>query len=146
MSIYEVMRYCRNFFPASYGAFQGEWVITDGTLDLSDCINDNQYFFIEGSSSNDGVYKAPAIGELEDETFTGVITPLNPPKAFIRLCEEMQAWEAQYGGVNSTNMSPYQSESFGGYSYTKASGNAGTGGSVSVWDVFSKKLAIWRRH
>ena len=70
------------------------------------------------------------------------------PKEVILLATEIELWQAQYGGIDSQNMSPYQSESFGGYSYTKASGNSSdkTGSSVPTWQsVFGARLRRYRK-
>lgn len=142
MTLYEVMRYCRNFFPA-YHAYNDTWTIEGGVFDLP-FLEADQHYLVEGSSFNDGVYQNPASG-LHDETFTGYITPLNPPPAFLALVERMTEWERKFGAVDSPSMSPYQSESFGGYSYNKGSGSNGNA-TVTVWDAFKNDLNRWRKH
>ena len=69
------------------------------------------------------------------------------PKDVISLATEIGLWQAKYGGVDSENMSPYQSESFNGYSYTKASGSAsGSVSSVPTWQsVFGDRLRRYRK-
>ena len=50
------------------------------------------------------------------------------------------------GGADSAAMSPYMSESFGGYSYSKGASNTASGGSVVTWqDAFKTRLAPWRK-
>ena len=53
---------------------------------------------------------------LDDEEFTGAVWALGIPKAVIQLADDIDAWRAKYESVNSQAMSPFQSESFGGYS------------------------------
>ena len=65
------------------------------------------------------------------------------PAEFVKLAEDVQAWRESN---EKAAQSPYQSESFGGYSYTKASGNAAQGGSALSWQsVFAARLKKWRK-
>ena len=135
--ISEVMRHIRNYFPTGE-YIDGTYTIQDGTIDLPFLL-DGQYFLIEGSVLNDGVYQYPPF-ELDDETFTGTIVPLKPPKAFLNLCEDIREWVEKYGGSNA---GPYSSESFGGYTYTRATNQ---NGSPQTWkDVFARRLNEWRK-
>ena len=106
---------------------------------------EGQYVRIRGSRLNDGVRPWPCGGQLEDEPeFTGSVWALSVPKAVTDLAAEVAEWCAKYGDVQD---SPYVSESFGGYSYTKAAASgsqAGAGG--STWQsVFAARLAPWRK-
>lgn len=134
----EIMRYCRNWFPC--GTHNGEFEIICGRADLP-FLKVGQYYRIEGSVFNDGLHRR-GIEELEDETFAGYVTALNPPKAFLQLCEEITEWQEK----NAEKVqSPFQSESFGGYSYTKASGADGGGNGTSWQTAFGARLKPWRR-
>ena len=75
------------------------------------------------------------------ETFTGEIWALAVPGAVIDLAVEIEAWETKNGAVST---GPYQSESFGGYSYTKAT-DAQTGGAVTWQSAFRSRLNQWRK-
>ena len=61
----------------------------------------------------------------------------------IALSAEVEAWvDANAESLNS----PYTSESvLGVYSYTKADGGHGAGGTVGWMDVFADKLKRWRK-
>lgn len=136
--LYEIMRHCRNFFPVEHK--EDNFVIKDGIISLP-FIHEGQYYLIEGSIFNDGLYKKGA-EELTDEEFTGVITALAIPKAFLELATEIEAF------VQKNPASPFQSESFGGYSYTRATkgSSSNAGGGVATWkDVFSDRLQNWRK-
>lgn len=135
--LYEILRHIRNFFPADNGYHDGQFIITGGSISLP-FLRDKQYFLIEGSVLNDGVYKYPATG-LEDETFQGTITELRIPKDFLQLVKEIEDWQAKYG----TKVGPYQSESFGGYSYSLAT--TGSGKSIGWKDAFAGRLNAWRK-
>lgn len=132
--------------------FPGEFEIAGNTISLPFLL-DGQRFLISGSALNDGMYTyheagikndddTEAVG-LQDETWTGTICALAVPPAVIALSGEVKAWVVANGEAVS---SPYQSENvIGVYSYTKASGGSGAGGSVTWQDVFKDRLNRWRK-
>ena len=131
--------------------FEGQFEIADGAVSLS--LLDGQRFLISGSVLNDGMYTyhedrimndddTEEVG-LKDETFAGTMCALAVPPAVIVLSGEIKAWVEKNGEVIN---SPYTSENvLGVYSYTKASGGTGAGGSVSWEDVFKTQLNRWRK-
>jgi hypothetical protein len=135
----EILNHIHNFFEVRDGIHRGKFVISSNTISL-DFLQEGQYFRIVGSIFNDGVYQYPAEG-LQDEEFIGEIWAMAIPKSFITLCGEIEAWVIKYSSYAD---SPYQSESWKGYSYTKASGLNGDG-KVGWQDVFSSKLNPWRK-
>ena len=143
----ELCQELRNWFDKE--RHFGTFVIENGSIDLSEAgIQNGQYFRIVGSVFNDGVHQYPA-AELKDETFDGAVWAMAVPPAVIDLSEEIDAWQAKYGGADSAAMSPFMSESFGGYSYSKtsSSGSAGAGaGGAGTWQsVFASRLSPWRK-
>lgn len=137
----ELMRECRNWFKVPDGAYSGTFTIKGGSIALP-FLRAGQYFRIMGSVLNDGVYQYGNCS-LRDETFDGAIWAMAVPAEFLRLEEEIKAWRTQY--ENAAN-SPFQSESFAGYSYTKSSANGNSGGSVTGWQgVFASRLNKWRK-
>ena len=136
-----VMDYIHNYFVKDI--YRGTFTISGGEL-INVNLQDGQYFKIVGSVFNDAVYKYPALN-LIDETFTGQVWAMAVPPTFIALCTEIEEWQEKYGELT---MSPYSSESFGGYSYTKASWN-GSNGQVTpgtTWQsVFGNRLNHWRK-
>lgn len=127
--------------------FSGDFTITDGEIDLTETgIADGQHFRIIGSVFNDGVHKYPAT-DLEDETFDGAVCLLAIPQEVIDLAGRIDDWRGKYESVNSANMSPFTSESLGGYSYSKGSGSgSGSGGTGSTWQsAFASALNRWRK-
>ncbi len=119
----------------------GEYTISGGSIDLPFLL-DGQYFRIVGSVLNDGVYQYPAVG-LTDEVFSGAVWAMAVPPAVIALAADIEAWNEKN---SETLSSPYVSESFGGYSYTKATtGGVGTSGAFTWRDQFASRLAKWRR-
>ena len=151
--LYEVCHWLRNWFERE--KFIGTFTIEDGNIRLqyddgqkigSMNILPNQYIRIINSAYNDGVHRFPC-GTLEDETFDGGVWVMSPPNAFLDIVAEIEAWNAKNGGADGSINTPYQSESFGGYSYTKAgSGDSANGGSGTSWkDVFGSRLWQWRK-
>lgn len=137
----ELMRECRNWFKVPDGAYSGTFTIKDGSIALP-FLAVGQYFRIIGSVFNDGVYRYGA-DSLTDETFNGVVWALSVPAAFVSLADDVEAWRNKY--ENAAN-SPFQSESFAGYSYTKSSASGNSGGSVTGWQsVFAARLNKWRK-
>lgn len=109
-------------------------------------LQDGQYFRIVGSVFNDGVWQYPA-EDLKPETFEGAIWAMAIPPEVIALAAKIEEWEAKYGGVDSENMSPYNSESFGGYSYSKSGGGSTDGDSkAGTWQgAFASELKKYRK-
>lgn len=130
-----ILAYLRNYFVRS--VTRGTFEVSGGSIDLSDILLDGQYFRIIGSVFNDGVYQYPCDG-LTDESFTGEVWAMAIPPALIALADEIKA----YTESDAAKPSPYTSESFGGYAYTKA---VGADGSAISWQkVFGSRLNRWR--
>lgn len=131
-----VLSHLHNYFIVPGVLSPGTFSISGGTLVLSN-VALNQYFKVEGSVFNDGVYKYPAVG-MVDETFTGRVLPMVVPGAVVFVSEEIDAW------IQKNPDTVYTSESFGGYSRTRST-SAATG-STSTWqDVFRGRLNAWRK-
>lgn len=119
----------------------GEYTISDGSIVLP-FLRTGQYFRIVGSVLNDGVYQYPADG-FADEVFTGAVWAMAVPPSVVALSADIDEWNEKNADALS---SPYTSESFGGYSYTKASGASANGSGAYTWrDQFASRLSKWRR-
>lgn len=127
------------------GRHFGTFTISDGGIDL-DFLKEGQYFRIVGSTFNDGVYQYPA-EDLKEEQFEGAIWAMAIPQEVIALAAKIEEWQEKYGGVDSENMSPYNSESFGGYSYSKGGGGSSDGSSAAgTWQgAFASELNKYRK-
>ena len=122
----------------------GTFEIVDGNL-TADFLQDGQYYRICGSVFNDGVHQYP-VDELRDETFEGAVWALAIPKPVIKLAAEIAEWRDKYENADSAALSPFTSESFGGYSYSKGSGSSGGAiGGVSWKNAFASRLNMWRK-
>lgn len=129
-----------NFFE--YARYIGEVTIENGNVQ-TELLQDGQYFRIVGSVFNDGVYKYPQT-DLKDEVYYGGLWAMAVPNEVIALADEIKEWKDKYLTLDSPTMSPYQSESFGGYSYTKTSSQSADG-SISWQNAFGKRLNNWRK-
>ena len=143
----ELCQELRNWFEREkhFGAF----TIEGGQLADGSFLQDGQYFRIVGSVFNDGVHVWPN-DVLVDETFEGAIWAMAVPPAVVALSEKIDEWVKTYDGVGGTNMSPYSSESFGGYSYSKggSGGSSGKnrGNGAPTWQsMFANELNRWRK-
>lgn len=135
----EVLAYLNNWFLLEDGVHTGDFTVENGGIALP-FLQTGQYFRVIGSVFNDGVYKYPAEG-LTGETFTGSVWALAVPKEVVDLAAEIAAWQEKNATVVT---SPYTSESFGGYSYTKAA-NESTGSAPTWQGTFKARLARWRK-
>lgn len=134
----------RNYFIRGVvDIHMGTFTVKDGELQGTDFLQPNQYFRVVGSVFNDGVHQYQS-SVLVDEEFHGAIWSMAVPKAVIDLSTEIQKWVNDNKAVLD---SPYQSESFGGYSYSKSSGySGGGGGGGSDWqNHFASRLNPYRK-
>lgn len=137
-----------NNWDFNYGAekYFGSISIENGSLvTFSDKLVEDQYFRIVGSKFNDGVYKYPQ-EELKDEVFEGAVWAMAIPDEVIALANEIEAWVIKYGALDSSAMSPFNSESFGGYSYSKGNSDLNGSGKANSWQgAFASRLNKWRK-
>ena len=144
----EICADIKNFFTYKDDIHVGDFVIESGTISPALDIP-TDYIRIVGSRLNDGVHKRGENGfQLVDEAFHGAIWIMSPPADFLALAAEIEAWQDKNGGIDSAAMSPFNSESFGGYSYSKSGGSAAGGSSsagASWQSAFSTRLKIYRR-
>lgn len=134
----EICTHLHNFFVHSEEDkyYQKNIQIKNGVLTPSFDIKPNQYYRIMGSVFNDGVHQFGDTNDvLTDEVFDGSIWLMSVPKSFLDLVSEIEEYQAKYGQAT-----PYASESFGGYSYSKSDGAA-----TSWQHAFSTRLNAWRK-
>ena len=135
----QVLHYLKNWFPVSDGKHYGTFTVKDGKMDLP-FLQIGQDSRVIGSVFNDGLHQYPS-ADLATETFTGCILALAVPKAVVDLADEIKQWNDKNASIVT---GPYQSESFGGYSYTlKADG--GAEGGTSWQSTFAGRLNQWRK-
>lgn len=143
----QVCTYIHNWFDADkqgrpYVRWDGIFTISDGALELP--LLEGQHFRIVGSKLNDGIYQYPA-SDLMDETFNGEVRECVVPRQVLAIVKDVEAWTDTNADVLS---SPYQSESFGGYSYTKSAGTSkadGLGDGLNWETKFGYRLTPWKK-
>lgn len=145
----ELCQYLKNWFDRNQPKYIGEFTIADGTIQTAIegfHLVDGQYYRIVGSLLNDGVHKAGE-ADLVDESFSGAVWSMAIPPAIVDLAADIEAWRAKYEDINSEAMSPFNSESFGGYSYSKSGGGASDGTTATgTWQAaFRGRLNPWRK-
>ena len=135
----QVLMHLKNWFLVPGGIHECTYTIEDGGISRT-FLENGQYFRICGSVFNDGLHQYPA-GDLKTETFDGAVWALAVPQAVIDLSTEIEAWQTKNGDAS---VSPYQSESFGGYQYSKATDSV-SGGAVTWQSAFRSRLNAWRK-
>ena len=149
VSMDELCGFVRNYFlkdykdPAKY-IHADHYTISNGTIQALPFLVNGQWFRIKGSRLNDGVYQYPATNKLKNEEFDGAIWEMYVPADFEALLTEINTWlTANADALNG----PFQSESFGGYSYSRGYVSKGDGSVVAPgWQLqFSTRLSRFRR-
>lgn len=133
----QLLREMNNFFLTENGIHKGEYTVDESGSIVLSFLQNGQYFRIIGSALNDGVYQYPT-SDLKPETFVGAIWALSIPRGIITLSNKIKAYIAKNGDA-----SPYTSESFGGYSYSKATNASGV--PLGWRDVFSARISAFRK-
>ena len=138
MIITEICEELRNWFVVPNGVHIQTYTISGGSIAPLDFLQDGQYFRIIGSVFNDGVYQYPATS-LTDEVFEGAVWSMAVPPSVIDLAAEIE----EYNKSDAGKPSPFTSESFGGYSYTKATD--ANGAPIGWQKAFASRLSKWRK-
>lgn len=138
-----ICAYLHNYFD--YERHSGEISIVNGVIFCNGktiTLDEGQYFALFRERIPLGVFnEVPA-----DKTFVGSVWLMDVPKDVLDADKWADDWMKANGGAGSEANSPFQSESFGGYSYNKGSNSSGKGGS-SVFDnaQFARMLAPYRK-
>ena len=133
----EICAEIRNYFEVPNGRHFGKFTISGGSIAPLDFLQEGQYFRIVGSVFNDGVYQYPATS-LKDEVFDGAVWAMRLPPAVIALAAEIEEFNKSDAGKPSV----FTSESFGGYSYSKATDSNGK--PIGWKQAFADRLKPWR--
>ena len=142
MILTEICQDLRNWFCGDADRHFGRFEISGGVISPSDFLVPGQYYRIIGSALNDGVHKyGDATDTLTDESFEGSVWAMRVPEAVVQLATDVSAWISRYGAQGA---SPFASESFKGYSYTRGTNAAGK--TATTWkDAFSSRMNMWRK-
>lgn len=135
VSISAVMRHVKNYFAR--GCMDGEFSVSGGKLTPAPA---SPYIAVSGSAGLDGVHPVSDLPSDVTETFTGRVWLLHPPEDFLALCEKISKYD------DANPVGAMQSESFGDYTYRRASvGMNGSGGVASWQTAFAQQLVPYRR-
>lgn len=140
----EICAEIKNYFAYRNDRHPGTYKVEGGVLVPGvEFLTD--YYAIFGSRKNNGVHKVT--DTLVDEgEFKGSVWVMSVPADFLALVEEIKAWQTKYGSLDSEAMSPFNSESFGGYSYSRgASARSDSIGGASWAEAYSSRLNRWRK-
>lgn len=138
----QVCAECKNYFvQPDVDIHVSNYTVSNGQIGPVPFLKDGQYYRIVGSALNDGVYKHGMDDlDLSDEEFYGAVWSMRCPKEFLSLVKDIEEWQEK----NADTLSgPYASESFGGYSYAKATSSSG--GAWTWRDQFKSRLNAYRR-
>lgn len=150
----EICDYLNNYFDRGQPKFYGKFRIVCGEIvsfdDEDMGLKDGQYYRIIGSTFNDGVWKNGCncnFNKMQDEEFDGAVWLMAVPPDLIALLPEIDKWMEKYAVADSSALSPYNSESFGGYSYSKSGGYASNStNDEGTWQgVFKNRLRRWKK-
>lgn len=155
VTLEKVLAHIHNWFTRETLSISGCEVV-GGQLPASvaEAVPSGAWYRIEGSYLNDGLHLRGAEDEgLTDEEFDGTLTVLTVPKALLAVVDEISDWVAANAEARSkAAASPYQSESFGGYTYSVrsdltggSSGSSGGGGLTGWQAAFKSDLDPYRR-
>ena len=140
----EICAYIKNYFVYEGDRIFGEFSIENGEI-VPPVEFPTDYYAIFGSRRNNGVHNlADQTDTLVDEgKFHGSIWIMTPPDDFLTKVAEIKSWVT---ANNSALASPFSSESFGGYSYTKGKNKSGSDYGITWRDQFGDELkSRWGR-
>ena len=143
----EICAEIKNYFCYQNDKHVGKFKIEDGKI-VPEIEFLTDYFAVFGSRKNNGVHKVTDNDLVDEGEFVGAVWIMSPPADFLALVKDIEDWQKINGAVDSAALSPFNSESFGGYSYTKSAGSTSKGGSsaASSWqDAYASRLNLYRR-
>ena len=142
----QICQYLRNWFERE--KYVGDFIVKNHVITTAGGealpLLYGQYYRIIGSVFNDGVHRCGEDTLADEPMFSGAVWSMAVPPIITELADEISQWcEKSAEALNS----PYQSESFGGYSYTlKTSNGGGSDNTGLTWQSqFAAKLAPWRK-
>lgn len=155
VTLEQVLAHIHNWFTRDTLSLTGCEVV-GGQLPASvaEAVPAGAWYRIQGSYLNDGLHLRGAEDEgLSDESFSGTLSIMAVPRALLSVVDEITDWmDAAAEARSKAASSPYQSESFGGYTYSIRSdltgGSAGSSasGGLTGWQAaFKSDLNPYRR-
>lgn len=141
--LYTVMKSINNFFIKDIE--RGDFNIVNGIITVKNKYLIGQYVLIKGSILSDNIYLVSddliTLPGARDEEFTGAVCGLAIPEDFLDLCRDIEEFNEKL--AKNPNSGLIQSESFGGYSYSLASGSDGN--PITWQSAYQSRLNMYRR-
>lgn len=130
---------------------RGTFTISGGSITLRRKPLTGQYIWLVGGVLANGIYKVTdsmpvLVGysvpiSAEDETFNGAVALLAVPAGLVEIAGEIETFQTKQAADKSNPT--LISESYSGYSYSRATG---TNGTPATWtEVFASRLNGYRR-
>lgn len=145
----QVLSHIHNWFV--YDELDVRCSIEGGSLPASVSIPEGAWYRIQGSLFNDGLHQHPA-DDLTDETFDGKVTICAIPRVLLSVVDEITDYiDAMNESDAAVREAKFQSESFGGYTYSlkgDSRANSASGGvsGLTGWQAaFRSDLNPFRR-
>ena len=134
----EICAELRNYFCTDADKHFGKFEVSGGNIAPLDFLQEGQYFRVIGSVFNDGVHQYPEY-DMTDETFEGAVWAMRVPPDVVELSTEVE----NFAKSDDAKPSAFTSESFGGYSYSRATN---PDGSTLTWQgAFRSRLNKYRK-
>lgn len=149
-TITEICRYLRNWeFDYDPVKHIGTVTVSDGVIFVNGkeiTPLNGQFFRVIGSVFSDGAHIYPDM-DMADETFNGAVWLLAIPPEIVALAQDIDTWRGKYESPTSPALSPYNSESFAGYSYSKSTTAFGQSTETATgWQAaFANRLLPWKK-
>lgn len=138
--------YLKNYFETE--RIIGDVVISDGVITVDGVeveLADGEYFALFHEHYAYGVFQNGA-DYVEDNSFRGAVWRMDVPDSILDAMKWALEWEAKNGNPDDNANSAFNSESFGGYTYTKAQSSMSTIGSTVFNNAkFKSMLAPYMR-
>lgn len=143
-----VMNECRCLYKYIATGEHGSFTIKDGIIAVNDTYRIGQRIMVQGSLFNDGIYRIEdivddwlKIDSEGDENFYGWVYGMAIPRGLIELSERIRDYNDEV--AKNPKALALTSESYRGYSYTRATGQ---NGSAASWkEIFASELDTYRR-
>lgn len=147
----EICGYLNNFFVETQ--YVGAIDIIDGDLFCNGKkipMEAGQYFTLVNDKAKAivGVFLFGTDTPNNRSIADGAVWIMDIPPLVLEIATDVAAWMEKNGTAESAALSPYNSEAFATYSYSKSSGADSSGSSASVpiwWKSYGGRLSRWRR-
>ena len=151
MTLEAICKELKNWFTKDKDKYFGTFTIAGGVITPSDFLKPDQYFRIVGSIFNDGVYQyrgagVPIDGLMDEEFSDGAVWAMSGD--VFKVASNLNILNDWIESNKNVIQSPYTSESFAGYSYSKSTGNNATSvneGNIPLMQKINELFGRYRK-